>query len=168
MIWQDAVVQHVRVGQQDPGRSPNLASLLGGSIAIEDGHPYPFQPGIGVDDVTEGTPLVLGQGLGGEEVEGGGPLFPQEPVQHRGVVDQALSTGRGRGYHYMGPGPEGFQGLGLMPEQGKQTKPFQGLLQGGVELCVGLGKTGLPGGYLLKVDHLAVVLGELAQASKDG
>ena len=68
MVGQQSVMEHLRVGQHDPGRAPGPGPLLGAGIAVDGGRQQ--LPGA---EIAEGPELVLGECLGGIDQQGGGP-----------------------------------------------------------------------------------------------
>lgn len=95
---QEAVVEHVGVGEEDEAPLPGLPPRGGGGVPVvgEDAlHPQDLGHG------PEAAELVVGQGLGGEEEEARGPS--SGGLEHRGLVDQAFPGGGGVGEDHVGP-----------------------------------------------------------------
>ncbi len=112
-------VEHVRVGQDDVALGP-------------DGPPGVLRrvPVVGEDadlggeelgDLVELGPLVLGQGLGREEVDGPARGVADDGVEDGEVVAKRLARGRGRDDRDVPALPQGLPGAPLVGVQGRDT-----------------------------------------------
>ena len=143
VVGQDALVEHVRVGDHDVGlRADGLARVLGRVAVVGE---RPDVRAEGLDEAVELGELVLGQGLGGEEVEGAGARVLQDRVEDGQVVAQGL-PGRGGGDDDgVAPGAHGVEGLALMRVGAVHAPQAHDVRQAGIEVLREIGVAGLLG-----------------------
>ena len=115
VVGQDALVQHVRVGDHDVAAGADGPPRRLGRVAVEgEGLDVGAQVG---DQAVHLQHLVLAQGLGRKQVQGPGLGLAQDGVQHRQVVAEGLAAGRRRGHHQGTAGQGQAHRLGLVAVQ---------------------------------------------------
>ena len=137
VVGEDAHVQHVGVGDDDAGASPDCAPVLAWGVAVVDGVAGAAEPG---RQGLQRLALVLRQRLGGEYVERTGGAVLDQGLDHRHLVAQALAAGGRRRDDDVLALPDLVDGLDLMGVQrvdalrGKSLG--QAWVQGRVEFAV--------------------------------
>ncbi len=93
VVGEDAAVEHVGVGQDDVPLGPDGPPCVLRSVAVVGEDPDLRRDEL--RDIVELRPLVLGEGLGREKVDGPARRIAHDGIQDRQVVAEGLSGGRG-------------------------------------------------------------------------
>ena len=114
VVGQDAVVQHVGVGEDDPGVLAGPVALLPGGVAVVGGG-----ADAGQVEGLQRAELVGGQGLGRGEVQHRRLVGGEQGGEGRQLVREGLARPGAGGDDGVGAGPRGLGGDGLVgPREG--------------------------------------------------
>ena len=115
VVRQDCGVEHVRVGHDDLSGGSDAGPDRIGRVAVVCGA-VDLQPG-GAAELAEFRHLVLAECLRGEEEQRSGRRIVGEGLQGGHQIAQRLARGGRRDHDHVVAGPDGFDGLRLMPVQ---------------------------------------------------
>ena len=139
VMRQDALVQHVGVGDHDVAAAADGPAGGLGRVAIEgvdlDVHAEFAHHLVGL------VHLVLAQRLGGEQVERPGLGVLQQRIEDRQVVAQGLARGRGRGHHHRTAGQGGLDRGRLVDVRPRDAPGLHGADQARVQRARPVGVT---------------------------
>jgi hypothetical protein len=133
VVWQQGIMEHVRIGEQNMGMIPSyFGSLIGGGIPVVD---RCLEAGLVVPGAerfekhSESFQLVPGQGLDREEIQC--PLLRvlEECFSDSQVINERLAAcGRGC-YNNVAPCADALESLGLMFIEAAYAQSGQGIFQ---------------------------------------
>ena len=113
VMRQNALMQHVRVRQDNAAFFPKPAPHVGRGVAVICAQ-YELEFRVQFTEAEQAPRLILGQGLGGKHVERCGVRRIQKGFQRGQLIAQRLPAG-GRGNNrYVLPLPQSTNGIGLM------------------------------------------------------
>ena len=163
-------MQHVRVGDEQPGLLAETGSLGGRGVAvIRRGEQRGDGRALGREVMPPGVQLVelvMAQRLGGKEIEGAGVVVAQQRVQHGQVIAERLAAGRGRDDGHRVARARTGDGLGLMRVELCDAAAGERRLEAGMQVSRdgshdrGLSRERAPGRH---VGHKAVVPAQFPQ-----
>ena len=140
MERKQAEVDHVRVGDEDRGDGlADLPAAVAGGVSVVDLRLERNGLLQRLDELLKSLPLVLLQGLQGEEVEGFPLRTLEQSFDHRKVVGQRLPAGRGSGNDHVFPPANFLDGLHLVGIKLPDSHSFQGPGQGRGKVRFGSG-----------------------------
>jgi len=113
VTWQDPHVEHVRIGHDDRGLSPQARPSAGEGITIIDTEAQFSQPGAR-HQRCQCPGLILCQSTGREEVQRPGQGILSDRLQHRDVVAQRFAAGCTCSDHDVFATPDGIDGFCLV------------------------------------------------------
>ncbi len=97
VVGQNAQMQHVGIGEDQPGLIADTAADFGSGVSVVDGAVQLWDFGVLVgqscSQVLHFLGLVLGQGLGGEKQQSPAGGVEQMFLQNGKLVTEALATG---------------------------------------------------------------------------
>ncbi len=115
---EDAVVQHVGVGQHEPGVPPDPLPFGAGGVPVVAGRTYALDLQRG-----DGAQLVGGERLGRCQVEHGGAGVGEQGGQRGQLVRQGLAGRGAGGHHDVLPVVRQAGRLGLVPPRRRHPPP---------------------------------------------
>jgi hypothetical protein len=154
MARQDALVEHVGVGEHEVGVAPHHGPLLRRCVAVVGGG-----ADAGEREGADRAELIVGERLGGGQVQRGAVALAEQGLEHGELVAEALAAGGPRGDHHVGAGARQGDRLGLVAPQLLDPSCPQSAEQDVGEVVGQLDPACPPGRQSLDMDELTPVIG---------
>ena len=159
MVRQNPRVQHVRVGEDDVGRLPNLPPMMRGRVAVVGGRVNAVgERRVRLGQLGDGPQLILREGFGGKQVEGLRLGIIEKRFRDRQVVAERLSARGRRDYHHVAPGADVLDGLDLVRVEPVDLESLEIRKQRSGQRPLEVGVTRLASRDDLRVDYLVAIV----------